>query len=927
MTQLRKFSLKYFSAAVLAVVIFCTLTWKTAAANVSEPFFYSTLTTQQDTIKPILKNDSLRKRNFTDSIIINAAGDTVRPTQKIDTFSFKMSKDSLDAPVHYEAEDSAVVLVQEKKILLYGKTKTEYKDITLTAPRVEIDQQTQILTAYNSVDSSGDIVERAKFKDKDSEFESDTIRFNFKTQKGITKNTFTQQGGIFIQSKLSKKVNATTMYAKNGIMTTCDLDDPHFGFHYNRIKVINNKLAVSGLIYPEFEGVPIPIALPFGIFPLKTGRHSGFLPPQFTTNEQYGLGLEGLGYYQVLNQHFDVTLRGNIYSYGGWSASLTPSYRKRYKYNGAMNFTIQSTKINFKGDPDFSKNTSYFINWNHTVDSRARPGTNFSANVSAGSTKFNRYVPNSPQRNFQNQLTSSITYSKTGTLEGLGEWWKDKQYNLTVSGNHNQNDLLHLINLNLPNVGFNITTLYPFQKKEFIGSPKWYEKLGISYSGNFTNNVSFYDTLKYGRNGVKPFFKYLLDTAQWTAHHSIPVTLSLPPILGGAVMVSPSVSYGQDWMQRIIKYRWNPVTEKIDTSSAKGIFIDQRASLSLDFNTALFGTYEFRRAKKILAIRHVVRPTLGFSYTPDLNKKYLQEIQLDTTGRKLLYNQMGGGILSYTGSRKFAGLTFAVVNTLEMKTRSKKDTSNGGIKKIKLIDGYGFSTSYDLRADSFALTNPNFYLHTTLFEKISITANALLNPYDYDTKGFPVNKLFSRRGKFYLGRITSGSISASTDFQSKPKDAQKEAARKKQMNEILTDPNLVDQQNLLDYMRQNPAEFVDFNVPWKLGLGLSIYFNEEFRLDSTGVFRFQKKFSSSLNFNGSFNLTPKWNFSVNGYYDLKTTKLQTFQMNISREMHCWQMSISITPVGLYRFFSINISPKASILQDLKINRTRYFSNF
>jgi len=323
----------------------------------------------------------------------------------------------------------------------------------------------------------------------------------------------------------------------------------------------------------------------------------------------------------------------------------------------------------------------------------------------------------------------------------------------------------------------------------------------------------------------------------------------------------------------------------------------------------------------------VIRPTFGFSYTPDLNKQYLQEVQVDTTGRKLLYNQMGGGILSYSASRKFAGITFSVDNTLEMKVRSKKDTANGGVKKIKLIDGYGFSTNYDLRADSFALTNPNFYVHTTLFEKINITANAILNPYDYDNRGFPVNKLFSRNGKFYLGRIVNGGVSVSTDFKSKPKDPEKDAARKKQMNEILTDPNLVDQQNLLDYMRQNPSEFVDFNIPWSVGLGLSVYFNEEFKLDSTGVFGFEKKFSSSMNFNGSFNLTPKWQFSVNGYYDLKTTKLQTFTMNISREMHCWQMSLSVTPVGLYRFFSINISPRASILQDLKINRTRYFSSF
>ena len=919
MKQLRKFRLNYFSAGILtaaAAVIFCTLTWKTAAAHATSSYFYSTLTTQQDTVRPILKNDSLHNRNdsLNDSTVARAIIDTTRPSQKIDTFAFKVSKDSLDAPVAYEAADSAVVMIGNKKILLFGKTKTDYKDITLTAPKVEIDQKTQILTAFNSVDSLGDIVERANFKQGESSFQSDTIRFNFKTQKGLTKNTYTSTGDAFIHAQLAKKIN-NTMYARNGVMTTCDYDDPHFGFHYDKIKIINNKLAVTGPIHPEFEGVPIPIYLPFGIFPLSKGRHSGLLSPSLETNEQFGLGLVNGGYYKVLNQYFDVILRGDIYSYGGWRATISPSYRKRYKYNGGLNFTVRSTKFNFKGDPDFSKSRNYGLTWTHTLDSKARPGTNFSANVNASSTRYNRYVSNSPQLNFQNLQTSSITYSKN---------WIGKPFNLTVSANHNQNNNLHYVNLNLPDVGFTVNTLYPFQNKESDVSPKWYDKLGIGYSGSFTNSVSFYDTLKYGRNGVKPFLKYLLDTAQWTARHSIPITLSLPPVLGGALLIAPGVSYGQDWLQRTTTYSWDTGARRVDTNFRKGIFIDQRASFSLSFNTAIFGKYEFKNSR-IIAIRHVVRPSLSFNYTPDLNKKYLQQVQIDTTGRKLYYNAMGGSALSYTGGRTFGGLNFQLDNNLEMKVKSKKDTTNGGIKKIKLIDGYGFSTSYDLLADSFRVSpQNNFYFRSTLFEKINITANAILNPYDYDSVGYPVNKLFSHNGKFYLGRITSGSLTVSTDFKSKSKDPKKEETRKKQMNEILNDPNLIDQQNLIDYMKQNPAEFVDFNIPWTLGLGFSLTFYEQLKTNYSG---YEKKLSSNLTFNGSFLLSPKWNFSLNGYYDLDTRKLQTFQMNISRDMHCWQMAISVTPLGLYRFFSVNISPKSSVLQDLKVNRTRTFTNY
>jgi LPS-assembly protein len=920
MRMLRKSTLKYFFAGTVTVFIFCTLTWKTARGYVPSQKIYSVLTTAPDTIKPVTKDDSLRNRDKIpeDSISTNSLVDTIPPKNRVDTFEYKLSKDSLDAPVHYEAEDSVVVLINEKKIVLYGKTKTEYKDIVLTAPKTELDQQSQLLTAFGRKDSLGDIVERAHFKDKGSAFESDTIRYNFKTQRGITTNTFTHEGDFFIFSSKSKKVDSVTTYAKNGVFTTCNLDDPHFGFHYNKIKVINNKLAVSGPIYPEFEGVPIKfIALPFGIFPLNKHRHSGFLPPQFTTNERYGLGLEGIGYYQVLNQYFDVTVRSNIYSYGGWSVSLTPTYRRRYKYNGAFNITMQTTKENFKGDPDYVKNTAYFINWNHSVDSKARPGTSFTANVSAGSTKFNRYVPNSPQRNFQNQMQSSITYSKIGDLRWLGSWWNDKPYSLTLSANHNQNDLLHLVNMSLPDVGFTINTLYPFQKTELVGSPKWYEKIGIGYNGVFRNQFSFYDTAFS--------FKRLIDTLQWGAQHNLPISLSLPPMLGGALILSPSINYQQLWIAQKMRRTWNAAKVKTDTTVTKGIFLDQTASISLGMSSAVYGFYDFKGGR---SIRHVMRPSISFSYKPDLSKQHFYSVQTDTgsAARFQRFSEYEGSLFGYFNEGKYGGASFALDNNLEMKKSKGIDSTTGKelFKKTKLIDGFGFSTSYNFMIDSFQLAPFNFYARTTLFEKIQITGNAILNPYDYDEQGFPVNKLFKRDGKFYAGRLTNGNISVSTDFKSKPKDAAKEETRKKQMNEILTNPSLMDRQNLTDYMRQNPGDFVDFNIAWTFGLGLSVYFTEQLKRDLKG---FDRKFSASMNFNGSFNLSPKWNFSMNGYYDINTKKLQSLQMSISRDLHCWQMTIGVVPVGLYRSFSINISPKSSILQDLKINRSRYFSNF
>jgi LPS-assembly protein len=886
----------------------CTLTWKTSARYIYLPHFRSPLTVSTDTTKPLLKTESIKR-------LINTGNDTTKLPgkdssiikEKVDTFSLKISKDSLDAPLKYAAQDSAVVLVQDKKILLYGKTKTDYKDITLTAPKVEVDQQTQIVTAVNRKDSSGEVLETAHFKSGESEFTSDTIRYNFKSQIGLTKNTYTEEGEFLVIGDVAKKVSENVTFIKRARFTTCQLDDPHFAIVTPKMKVVNKKLAVSGPAHLEFEGVPIPIYLPFGFYPLSQGRHSGFLPPQFATNEQYGLGLEGLGYYKVISNYWDVKISGNIYSYGGWSVNLNPTYRKRYHYSGAFTFSMQNNKLNFKGDPDYSKTKTYSIAWSHSVDSRARPGTTFSANVNASSTKFNRFVTNSPQLNFQNIQTSSIAYSKS---------WPGKPYNLTLSANHSQNNLNHLINISLPDAGFSISTLYPFQKKESAGTAKWFEKVGIGYSGNFRNQVSFYDT------AFK--LKHLIDTLQWGAQHNFPISVALPPILGGAVIVSPGVSYSQVWIAQKFRRIWNSATKKVDTSITKGFFIDNEAAFSLNFNTAIFGTYQFKKSR-IVAIRHVIRPSFSINYKPDLSKKHFYKTQIDTTGYKLEFSEFEGALYPGFSKGRTGGIGFQLDNNLEMKWRSKKDTGDKAIKKIKLIDGYGFATGYNFLRDSMKLDFFNIYFRTTLFDKISITASTVLDPYQTNARGSDISKYAWQGGKFKPGRLTSGSISVSTSFKSKPKDPKKDEERKKQAQQRLNDPNLIaDQNRLLDYMQHNPSEFVDFNIPWQVSFSYSLSFSNQIKPDYSG---FKKDFNSNLNFNGSFNLTPKWNFSSTGYYDFHTHKLQTFQMSISREMHCWQMSINITPVGLYRFFSFTISPKSSVLQDLKINRTRTFLNF
>lgn len=827
-----------------------------------------------------------------------------KDSMRIKTDTLKISKDSIDAPIKYNAEDSGVLVISTREFFLYGKAKVDYTDLKLDAATIKYDQRSQMVQAYGSKDSSGNPASKPQFIQGEMKSISDTIFYNMKSGKGLTKNTFFQEGEIYVNAIDLKKISSTEVYAKRARFTTCNLDVPHYNFRTSKMKIINNKMGIAGPSFPEFEGVPMPIGIPFGIFPLNKGRHGGLLPPAFTASPDFGLGLEGLGYYFVLSEKMDVTLRSNLYSFGGWNLNINSKYIKRYAYTGNLNITFQNTKSlnrSTLSKDEFNSSSSFMINWSHNRDSRARPGTNFSANVNFGSSRFNQTLLNNPFVNFQNQLSSSISYSKD---------WKGK-YNLSVNLNHNQNNNLRLVNMNLPTVNFNVVTFYPFQPKDQVGSGKWYEKIGIGYSGNFQNQISFYDTAFSVRR--------LLDTLQYGAQHSIPITLSLPSL--GPITIAPSVSYSERWYGQRNFRSWNSTTNKVDTVIQRGFYTARQMSFGIAANTRIFGTYKFNPTSNIVAIRHEIRPTISVNYQPDMNAKYYYNLKVDTSDRTLRVSQFDGGILGAFGEGAFGGIGFGIDNLLEMKTKNKQDTADKAGKKIKLIDGFGFNSNYNFLADSFQLGNFNFYARSTLFEKVNITASANLDPYDIDNRGFRSKQILWDPAKFKFGRITSGNVAISTSFRSKSKDGKEEKDR-----DIPVDPFMTpdEQQRQLQFARANPAEFTDFNIPWSLSIAYSFNFTRVLAPDYSG---FITQTFSTFNFNGDFSLTDKWKVGATGFYDITRGNLQQLSTFITREMHCWQLSINVTPIGLYRSFNITVNPKSGILRDLRINRSRTFSNF
>ena len=736
-----------------------------------------------------------------------AKSDTI-VKQKIDSLYYKVSGDSLTAPMEYLAEDSLVMDVPNKKLYLYGKTsEVKYAGNELTAPVIQFDQPSSTMRAELQKDSTGKVIAFPTFTQADFKSVSDTIVFNIKTGKGLTKGTYTQQGEMFVYGEKIKKTDAEVFYAQNGRFTSCNLDTPHFAFVSRKIKFINKKMAFTGPVHPEVEGVPLPIVLPFGIYPLIQGRHSGFIAPNITANDQLGLALEGIGYYKILSDNWDIVTRGTLYSYGGWTMNLNPRYYKRYHFQGNFSLDMQHFKSGFKGDPDYLSSNTFLVRWAHSVDSKARPGVTFSANVEAGSSKFNEQVPNSPNRNFKNTMTSSIAFSKT---------WKDKPFNLSVSANHNQNTTTRQILLNLPDVAFNVNTLYPFRRKDVGGDYKWYENLGIALITTARSTTQFYDTLDN-------IGQQLVDNIRWGARHQVPITLSLPPL--GPLQVAPTVSYSEIWTQEKYIRQWNPTEQKLDTIVQKGFFTSRDMSYGIGMTTRIFGMFGFGKKSKVQAIRHEIRPNLSVSYKPNFNAGSYYDTQIDTLGNVQRSTYYERSVFGYFSEQQFGGINFNIDNVIQMKVRSSKDTA-AALKKVSLIDGFNISGNYNFLLDSFQLSPLTVNMRSNLFEKISITANATFETYQFDTTGRRINELIWKKKPVSMGTLMSGGISLQSSFSGGEKSANTNPSSVK--NKAGTVPgniNMDEYQQEAAYIQNNPNEFVDFSSPWDLALSYSLRFN------------------------------------------------------------------------------------------------------
>lgn len=861
-------------------------------------FFILALThTAQGQTSP---DDSLRTYQsvvndaLVDTGMVNIAEDSSRVVSLEDSLGIVISKDALTAPVTATATDSAVLDMKRKLFYLYGDAQVNYEDMKLNAGQVTFDQSTNNVIAQPAMDSLGVIRKRPSFAQGQETVSYDSLLYNFRSKRAIIRNARSQYGEGFVYSQQVKRNPDQSIFGWRNVYTTCALDTPHFGIRANKIKVVPNKVIASASANIMIEQVPTPVFLPFGLFPITQRQRSGFQLPTYTLEQQRGLGLTNGGYYFHLNDYVDFLLMANIFTKGSYSVSGVSNYSNRYRYTGGMSLSYAFNKTGESYEPGASITKDFMINWRHQQDPKARPGTNFSASVVAGSSSF--YTNNSYNVNqiLNNQFTSNISYSKN---------WQNRPYSLSVAARHSQNTQTRLVDVYLPELNFYVSQFNPFENKKRIGSPRWYEKISAQYNFNALNQISFYDTsfslntLSLGdfRNGFK---------------HSIPINASYTVLR--FINLTFGTSFTEYWLTSR-RYRFFNATEgKLDTISNRGFYTARDFNATMQLSTRIYGLKMFRKGK-LMGIRHVLTPNMGFNYTPDFAAspfRYAYQTRLDPSGNLVYLSPFETSVIGVPGLGQFgkfsSSVNFGLNNNLQIKTRSKKDTIGTG-RNVTLIDGFSITSAYNLAADSFNWSTFNMNFRTNILDKFNVSANAIFDPYaiDYNT-GMRTPRTMWAEGRG-LASFRTANIALSATFRSKPKEKASPAVRTDEYSQLMRNGGYND--------------YVDFDVPWSLNVAYSLGVNKRYssfsRSDSLLL-------TQNMLVSGDVNITARWKVTFSSGYDFTTKALTLTSIDIYRDLHCWEMRLGTIPFGPRKSYNFTLNVKASILQDLRLMRRRDF---
>lgn len=825
-------------------------------------------------------------------------------------------KQPLDAPVVYEANDS-IVFTQGGFAHLYGQGKVNYERIELTAEVITMNMDSSTVYATGVADTLGVLQGKPVFKDGETPYESEIMRYNFKTKKGFINNVVTQQGDGYVTSSDAKKDADDNLYLQGGKYTTCDNHDhPHFYLALTKAKVKPKKNVVFGPAYLVVEDVPLPLAIPFGFFPFSSKYSSGFIMPTYGDEMNRGFYLRDGGYYFAISDKMDLALRGEIFTKGSWGLNATSNYNKRYKFSGNVNISYLVTKTGDKNMPDYSESKDFKISWTHRQDAKANPNSTFSASVNFATSSYERSNLDSyynPNLYAQNTKTSSISYSRTFAEAGV-----------TLSGTFNIAQTMRdsSIAVTLPSLNISMAKKFPFRRKKRAGKERWYEKISIGYTGQLDNQIHTKDNLLFKSNLIKDWNNGM--------KHNVPISATFQ--LFKYINVVPSFNYTSRWYTRRVKKAYDPSRQDIaPVDTTYGFYRVYNYSASVSMNTKLYGFYKPWKklfGDKIQMIRHVLTPSVSLSGAPDFSASrfgyYKTVTYTDADGevRSKEYSPYEGAMFSYPGQGKQGVVSFSLSNNIEMKVKSERDST--GVRKISLIDDLSANLSYNFAAKTHPWSDLSMSLRLKLTKNYTLNLNTSFATYAYqfDKQGNVVvgdrtEWSYGRFGRFQ-GMGTSFSYTFNNDtwkkwFGGEDKEEKRRAKKNEGDEDGYEEPSA---KKKTEKAKLDNDGYMAFKMPWSFSLSYSFNIRENttkpIRIKSM---RYPYRIVHTLSGSGNLKIANRWNMTFSTSYDFEAKRIAQTTMTITRDLHCFNMSCSISPFGIWKSYNFSIRANSSMLAD------------
>ena len=854
---------------------------------------------------PVYQNlpDTIVAATISPDTIIRVASDSL----VTDSLSKSVSKDALDAKVDYKANDSTIFDLVNKKVFLYGEAEINYSDINLQAAYIEIDFEKNEVYATGMPDSTGKEAGVPVFKQADQTFKSRIMRYNYKSKKGFINRVITEDGSGYLHGETVKKMDDDVVNIAGGSYTTCNLEEhPHFEFRFNKSKVVPKKRIVTGPAFLVVEDVPTPLLIPFGWFPNKQGQRSGIILPSYGESANRGFNFEGGGYYLYINDYLDLKVVGDIYTLGSWAVKPSVRYKKRYKYSGSANFIYAINVTGVKEAPDYTSKRDFSIRWNHKQDPKARPRSTFSADVNIVSSTLNRYNPSTTQDFLSNTFRSSIAYQTNFA----------NKYFLTVNAAHDQNTITKIVNVTLPELTFSINRFNPFSSKKRVGPNKWYHNITMSYNLNARNTVTALDSviltteaLDLMKNGIKHSFPIsspvkLLKYFNWTNSISLNDRMYFE-------------SYRKSWSNDTLFTAIDTTIGYIVTDTVNGFNNLFDYSFSSSLSTKVYGMVQFGKNFPVNAIRHVLTPTVSFSYRPDFGTEFWNyfDSYIDTNGVAVPYSKYEGAIFGAPVSGRSGLISFGFANNLEMKIRSKKDTITG-MKKMGLIDNFSISFSYDIAKDSLNWSPLSLSGRTRLFKNFDISYRSELDPYIVDSAGNRNLNKTEWSVNHRLFRLKNTNWAVSLNWRINSNELGKKEEKKIESTKDGTEAEI-------EEINMNPDDYIDWSIPWDVTLSYSFAYNAV-RKYPNYILERTTTIIQTLGVSGNVSITPKWKIGFTTGWDFEDKDLSYTSISVYRDLHCWEMRFNWIPAGYQKSWNFTINAKASLLQDLKLNKKKDF---